>query len=149
MAGVGEASAIIGFVSTAATLSKSVIEIATQYKNARVQLESFGREVSILGKILGQLDRLHSRDASCMDISVRLLIEEIVDECYALFSQLGAYNDRLCGKSDVTLRTTTKWVFQAAELEYLRARVDSMKINVLLMMTFQAVNGRHEYVFLE
>lgn len=152
MAGIGEASAIISFVSTAAKLSKTVVEIANQYKDARAQIESFGRELGIFSKILDQLNRLQSRDASSMDISVRLLITEVVDECYNLFSQIEAYNDKLYGKSDSlnpNLRGKTKWVFQAAELEYLRARVDSMKINLLLMMTFQAVNGRQEYDFLQ
>lgn len=150
MAGIGEASAIIGFVSAAAKLSKTIIEIAVQYKNARVQIESFGRELGIFSKILDQLNRMQSRDALNMDIGVRLLISEVTDECYNLFSQLDAYNDKLYRNSsslNSKLRGKTKWVFQAAELEYLRARVDSMKINLLLMMSFQAVNGRQEYEF--
>lgn len=150
MAGIGEASAIIGFVSAAAKLSKTVIEIAVQYKNARVQIESFGRELGIFSKILDQLNRMQSRDALNMDISIRLLISEVTDECYNLFSQLDAYNDKLYGNSsslNSKLRGKTKWIFQASELEYLRARVDSMKINLLLMMSFQAINGRQEYEF--
>lgn len=143
MAGVGEASAIIGLVSTAAKLSKAVIEISTQYKNARVQIESFGREVSILGKILDQLSRLLSQGASHIDIGVHLLTTEIVDECNSMFGQLDVYKDKLCGNSaalNPTLRGKTKWVFEAAELDYLRTRVDSMKINLLLMMTLQSIS---------
>ncbi len=35
MAGVGEASAIVELISTAASLSKAVIDIASKYKVAR------------------------------------------------------------------------------------------------------------------
>lgn len=144
MAGVGEAAAIIGLVSTAAELSKAVIGIGAQYKNARVQIESFGREVSMLGKILDQLSRLLSKGASHIDIGVHLLTTEIVDECSTMFAQLDAYKNKLYGNSaalNPTLRGKTKWVFEAAELDYLRTRVDSMKINLLLMMTFQAISA--------
>lgn len=144
MAGVGEAAAIIGLVSTAAELSKAVIGIGAQYKNARVQIESFGREVSMLGKILDQLSRLLSKGASHIDIGVHLLTTEIVDECSSMFAQLDAYKNKLYGNSaalNPTLRGKTKWVFEAAELDYLRTRVDSMKINLLLMMTFQAISA--------
>ena len=62
MAGVGEASAIVSLIGTAATLSKAVVDIASKYKNARKQIESFGREIGILGNILDQLHRLHEKD---------------------------------------------------------------------------------------
>lgn len=150
MAGIGEASAIIGLISTAARLSKAVIEIGNKYKDASAQIESFGRDLAILGRILDQLKRLVERDASNIDIGAHLLITEIVDECGDLFSQLDAFNDKLYGKSgslNPTLRGKTKWVFKAAELDYLRARVDSMKINLLLMMTFQAINSHQRLLF--
>lgn len=144
MAGVGEAAAIIGLVATATSLSRAVIEIGAQYRDARAQIEAFGREVSILGRILDQLSRLLDKDASHIDIGVHLLTTEIVDECSNLFAQLDAYNDKLYGNSaalNPTLRGKAKWVFKAAELDYFRTRVDSMKINLLLMMTFQSING--------
>lgn len=144
MAGVGEASAIIGLVSAAASLSKAVFEIGIQYTNAKAQIESLGREISILGKILDQLSRFISKGKSHIDISVHLLTTEIIDECSNMFSQLDAYNDKLYGNSvgsNPSLRAKTKWVFQAAELEYFRARVDSMKINLLLMMSLQSISA--------
>ena len=48
MAGVGEASAIINLIATAATLSKAVVDVSRRYKNAGSQIESFGREVGML-----------------------------------------------------------------------------------------------------
>lgn len=152
MAGIGEASAIIGLVSTAAQLSKAVIEIGNKYRDASAQVKSFGRELAILGRILSQLNRLVEKDASSIDFGAQLLITEIIDECSDLFVQLGAFNEKLHGKLDVetsSLRVKTKWVFKAAELEYLRARVDSMKINLLLIMTFQAINGLQGFYFLK
>ncbi|MCJ1461612.1 hypothetical protein MMC07_000209 [Pseudocyphellaria aurata] len=144
MAGVGEASAIIGLVSTAAKLSKAVFEIGLQYTEAKAQIESFGREISILGKILDQLSRFISNGTSHIDIGVHLLTTEIIDECSNMFSQLDAYNEKLYGNPaglNPSLRAKTKWVFQTAELDYFRTRVDSMKINLLLMMSFQSISA--------
>lgn len=143
MSGLAEASAIIGLVSTAARLSQIVIEIASQYRDASAQIQSFGREVSILGRILDQFSRLLSKDIARIEIGVHLLTTEIVDECSNMFAELEIFSERLCSKSGArnpTLRAKTKWIFKAAELEYLRVRVDSMKINILLMMTLQTVN---------
>lgn len=151
MAGVGEASAIIALVSTAAKLSKALIGIGAQYRDARAQIESFGRELSILGKILDQLSRLLSQGASHINFSVHLLTTEIVDECINMFAQLDAYNDKLYGSpstSNPTWRGKTKWVFETAELDYFRTRVDSMKLNLLLMMTFQSISADSGFVYL-
>ena len=49
MARVGEASAVVGLISTAAYLSKAVIDIAVKYKDAKKQIESFGIESEVLG----------------------------------------------------------------------------------------------------
>lgn len=60
-----------------------------------------------------------------------------------MFAQLDAYNDKLYGNSatlNPTLRAKAKWVFEAAELDYFRTRVDSMKMNLLMMMTFQSIS---------
>ena len=39
-----------------------------------------------------------------------------------------------------------KWAFQTSELQYLQTRVDSMKINLLLMMTLQSACAQNEAV---
>lgn len=150
MAGVSEASAIIGLVGTAAQLSRVIIEIGSKYKHAKAQIESFGRELGILSKILDQLRRLLSKDASSLDMSFHVLTTEIIDECGDLFSQLNVYKEKLYStptSQNPSWRGKTKWVFEAAELDYLRARVDSMKVNLLLMMTFQTINGQQGWVY--
>lgn len=55
MAGVGEASAIVGLIATGAALSKSIIDISSKYRDAEHQLAAFGRELEFLSKILNQL----------------------------------------------------------------------------------------------
>ena len=149
MAGVSEASAIIGLAATAAHLSHVIIEIGHKYKNAQAQIESFGRELGILSKILDQLRRLLSKDASSLDMSFHVLTTEIIDECGDMFTQLNTFKEKLYTaptSQNPSWKGKTKWVFEAAELDYLRARVDSMKVNLLLMMTFQTLNGQQELV---
>ena len=145
MAGVGEASAIIGLISTAASLSKAVIDIASKYKVARLQIESFRQEVGILGNILDQLHRLYSKDVSHSDGGVISLTVDILDQCSGLFTELETYRHPLYSRTgsvrNVTFFGKTKWVFEEKELEYLRTRVESMKINMLLMMIMQCAHG--------
>ena len=149
MAGVGEASAIVGLISTAASLSKAVIDIACKYKVARSQIESFGQEVGILGKILDQLHRLYSKDDLRSDGGVVSVTVDILDQCSGLFAQLERYRDTLYSRTgsvrNVTLLGKTKWVFEEKELEYLRTRVESMKLNMLLLMTMQYLHGQQRY----
>ena len=139
MAGVGEAGAIVGLVSTAASLSKAVIDIVSKYKAARLQIDFFGKEVGSLGHVLDQLHRLCSKD----------LTADILDQCSGLFADLETYRDTLFSRTGsvrtVKLRGKTKWVFEERQLDYLRTRVESMKMNMLLMMTMQCVHGLHRY----
>lgn len=147
MAGVGEAAAIVGLSSTAASLSKAVVGIASKYKVARLQIESFGREVGNLGNILGQLHLLYREDDLRSDEGVISVTVDILDQCSGLFAALETYRDTLySGRGSVRkvrFRGKTKWVFEEKELEYLRTRVESMKLNMLLMMTMQCVHGLH------
>ena len=144
MAGVSEASAVVGLIGTAATLSKAVVDIASKYKNARKQIESFGREVGILGNVLDQLHRLHEKDHMETDDEVHSVTMTILDQCAEFFSELDTYKDALYSRPGsvrgLTFRGKTKWVFTAAELDYLRARLESMKTNMLLMMTMQCMH---------
>ena len=129
MAGVGEASAIVGLIGTAATLSKAVVDIASKYKNARKQIEAFGREVGILGNVLDQLHRLQEKDHMEAE----------------LFSELNTYKDALYSRPgsvrSLTFRGKAQWVFTATELDYIRARLESVKTNMLLMMTMQCMHN--------
>ena len=149
MAGVGEAGAIVGLISTAASLSKAVVDIASKYKAARLQIEFFGKEVGILGHVLDQLHRLYNKDDLWSDGGVISLTTDILNQCSGLFADLETYRDTLYSRTGsvriVKLRGKTKWVFEERQLEYLRTRVESMKMNMLLMMTMQCVYGLQRY----
>ena len=140
MSGVGEASAIVSLISTAAIISQAVISIASKYKDAKDQIQAFGREVAILGKVLDQLHRRLGNPLWTVDGDMQLLTEQVVEECTNIFTQLDAFKDNLYSKQAtvepgrVTLKGSTKWVFKSTELDFLKARVDSMKINLVLMM---------------
>ena len=169
MAGVGEASAIVTLIGIAPQISKAVISAASNYKSARAQIESFGREVSVLGGVLGELrdvlfgadeDGSNTNSSKCSQLEpsmklessvklepgVKTLLSQIIGECNEMFSQLNSFSEDLHAKPNalqsVNRRGKMKWVLgDKTELEYLRARVDSMKINILLMMTLQAVQN--------
>ena len=149
MAGIGEASGIVTLIGIAPQISKALISAASNYKHARSQIESFGREVSVFGGVLGQLDVLFT-DNNHLESGVRALLSQILGECNEMFSQLNSFSDKLHAKpialQGVSRRGKMKWVLgDKTELEYLRARVDSMKINILLMMTLQAVQNHKRY----
>ncbi|KAL9608907.1 MAG: hypothetical protein Q9167_006288 [Letrouitia subvulpina] len=142
MAGVGEVSAVVGLAAVATQLSKAVIDVASKYKAAAAQIESFGNEVRVLGGIISQLSRLLNKNAyKSNDAGLESVICSVLDQCKALFGELETYKENLYGSLEsprrASFRARAQWVFQATELQYLRARVDSMKINMLLMMTLQ------------
>ncbi len=95
MAGVGEASAIVNLIAIAPQLSKAVIQAASNYNQARTQIESFGREVCMLGEILGQLRDVLFPDTnkSHLEPGVKTLLSQILDECSGMFSQLNGFSD--------------------------------------------------------
>lgn len=88
--------------------------------------------------------RLLGRDHLERDAEVYSILATIVDQCSEFFSELDVYKDTLYSRQgsmrNLTLRGKTKWVFEAAELEYLRARLESMKTSMLLMMTMQCMH---------
>ena len=145
MAGFGVASAIVGLISTAAKLSQAVIDVAGKYKDARKQIESFGIEVGILGHILDQFQRVLGKHNARLDQGVQGVTGTIFEQCTAFFSELESYKDSLHSRQgagqSLTIRGKTKWVFDAKELEYLRTRCESMKMNMLLMMNLQCMNS--------
>ena len=150
MAGVEEASAIVALIAIAPQISKAVISAASNYKHARNQIESFGREVSVFGGVLGQLRDVLFTDNDQLEAGVKALLSQILEECGGMFTQLNSFSDKLHAKPNalqgVSRRGKMKWVLgDKTELEYLRARVDSMKINILLMMTLQAVQNHKRY----
>ena len=136
---------MITLMGAAAKISQAVVDIAGKYKGARLQIESFGREVGNLGKILDQLKSLIIKDESHMNAGARTSTSKIVDECIDKFSQLDDVNTNLYRgpypSASLTVRGKAKWLFKISELEFLRARVDSLKINILLMMTLQSIHG--------
>ena len=77
------------------------------------------------------------------------MIVDISDQCSGLFAELETYRDALYSRTgsvrNVTFLGKAKWVFEAKELEYLRTRVESMKLNMLLMMIMQCVHGLQRY----
>ena len=143
MAGIGEASAILSFVAVAAQASKAAIDAASRYKRATVQIEAFRREVGLVGNIFERLNSVFVKDTFGIDPKINALRTEITVECKDLFAQLETFREGLCWTPDAgplnpNRRGRLKWVFKAQELEYLRARVDGMKLNILLMITLES-----------
>ena len=126
MASVGEASAIVCLIGTAATLSKAVVDIGSKYKSARNQHESFGREVGVMGNILNQLQRLQEKEYMEADDGIRSVAMTILGQCAELFSTLETYRDALYSRPgsvrSLTFRGKAKWVFTVVK----RTRLESV-----------------------
>ena len=147
MSGVGEASAIVGLIATAAQLSKAVIDIASKFKNARKLIEYFGKEFGILGNILEQLERFYSREDLQCDEGVYAVTRTILDKCTTLFRELDEYKRALCTQSgSVRNLAFGKRVFNSDELDVYRVRVESQKTNVQLMMLLQGMQRTERYM---
>ncbi len=144
MAGVGEASAIIGLVSTSVKLSKTVVDVAIKSKNAKNQIEAFGKDVLTLGGVLNQVHRVLERGTT-LDHATHEVIANTLEQCHTLFSEISAFKDALYSRVSkakpihVTLRGRARWIFEAAELQVLQARIDSTRMNLLLLMTLECL----------
>lgn len=105
--------------------------------------------MGILGQILDQFDRVLTRDLSWTDSGVHSITSSIVKQCQELFQDLEKLRDALYTRPGPKLgfRERVRWVFQASELQYLQSRVDSMKINLLLMMMLQRGQSQDKFGF--
>ena len=78
------------------------------------------------------------------DDGVHSVTMTVLDQCAELFSELDTYRDALYSRPGsvpgLTFRGRTKWVFTEDELDYIRARLESVKTNMLLMMTMQCLH---------
>lgn len=140
MAGIGELSAICGLVATAATISKALYDMAGSFKEAKGQIEAFSVDLKVFGRVLDQFDQQSIRLGWETDPDCQPVIDEIVDECNNIFSQLEAFKNDLFSKSKdsqrlrIGFRGRTKWMFSDVELKRLQARTEAMKLNLVMMM---------------
>ena len=150
MSGVGEAGAIVSLISTSAKLTQTIASLALKYKHAKAQIKTFGNDVQTLGLVLGQLQRLLTRRKPNMDHEVLKVVKDTVSHCQALFSEIDSFcNSLYSNDSDtkqVNFRGKTKWVLEAAELQVLQARIDSTKMNILLLLTLECLPKDERYV---
>ena len=132
-------------MSSSAKLSKTIVDIAVKYKSAKHQIETFGHDIQTLGEVLDQLRRLLEHRSTKIDSDVYSVITNALEQCGTLFSEIAAFKDALYSKAStarplqITLRGKARWVFEAAELQVLQARIDSTKMNLLLLMTLECL----------
>ena len=143
MAGVGEVSAIFGLVAISFKLSKAIHEASHAFNDSQSQIWALGDDVRTLGNVLEQT---HSIFASTLDETtdgaVLDVLGDVVEQCDSLFSQISAFSDKLQAASSldngrVSLRSRLKYKFKNDELVYMQRRLESMKTNLLLMLTLE------------
>ena len=145
MSGVGEVSAIVGLVSVSARLSQKIIDISLKYKSSGAQIEAFGKDISTFGHVLDQLHRLLARRGPRLDPEARGVIDRAIEQCDTLFSEIDSFKDKLYSRASpssplqLTFRSRAKWVFKAEELQVLQARLDSARMNMILLMTLECL----------
>ena len=81
-----------------------------------------------------------------IDSDIYKVIAKVLEQCDTLFSEIDAFKEALYSRASkarplqITLRGKTRWVFEAAELQVLQARIDSTKMNLLLLMTLECLH---------
>ena len=137
---IGGLSAIVTLIELTAKLSRSLIELSSKFKDSQRQFDALAIEIKVLGNVLIQLHRLHTIGG--FDVESIDIVDSILKQCEELFLQLDGFRKSLSSNSGkpinkLNLRAKSKFVFNSSELEYLRARLESMKLNLLLMMSAQ------------
>ena len=136
---VGGISAILTLAATAAKLSKTVVELSSQFSDSASQIRSFGSEIKIFEGVLKQLHRLLASPDFEVEADVEAVTSSILDECDALFCQIEELHKGLFTKGipDKSLRSRIRWTFKSGGLDFYRARLESMKTNLPLLMTME------------
>lgn len=90
---------------------------------------------------MDQLNKL-LEDQKHIENGLKALLSRMVDECTGTFSHLDTFSDKFYSKNDPESANRggkAKWVLEKIELEYLRARVESMKVKILLIMALHSM----------
>lgn len=140
MSAFNKASAV-SCVTDSARLSEAAFDIAGRCNTGEHEIESLALEVANLGSLLDQLRRFYDIDDWNAQPDCQDLASTTTRGLDRLFSELESYKSTLYTNAaaidKIDCRDRKDTAFNVTELQYLRARVDSMRYNLLLMMTVQ------------
>ena len=141
MEAIAGISAILTLVTAAAQCSQAIFDACSKFSEIPHHVRSLAVEVSIFGDILRRLHHSISSPGFEFDSDARAIMNTILEECRELFTQIESFQKSLFDATksleNPRFHGKIKLIFKSNHLEYLRARLESMKTNVLLMMTMQ------------
>ena len=141
MEAVAGISAVLTLAAAAGKLSKAISDTCGKYSDIPYHVRSLGVEISVFGGILRQLYSSTISPEMEPDSEAIAITNTILEECEELFAQIENFRKSLFDATksleNPSLRGKTKLIFKSNHLEYLRARLEIMKTNLLLMMTMQ------------
>ena len=141
MEAVAGISAVLTLAAAAGKLSQAISDTCGRYSDIPNHVRSLGAEVSVFGGILRQLHYANTSPGMELDSDASAITNTILEECEELFTQIESFQKSLFDATKSlehpTFRGKTKLIFKSNHLEYLRARLESMKTNILLVMTMQ------------
>ena len=136
---VAGASAIVTLAATAAKLSKSVIEVSHKLSESGAQIRWLGVEIEVLGSVLQQLHSISTLPSTESQNNIDAVTSTVIDECDALLTQIDDFRKSIWAsfnaQRNFSFRGRFKFVLNSSDLDYVRARLESMKTNLLLLMT--------------
>ena len=143
MSGIGEVTAIITLIGTAVKLSQAIYGTAAFFYESRQQIESLGSDVETLGGLLRQAHQLFNYKLTTGgDADTVEVFSGIIDQCDAIFLQLSAFRESLAGLTTSDSKkpsffSRVKLASKTKELNYLQKRLESVKTNLLLLITLE------------
>ena len=141
MEAVAGISAILTLATAAAQFSQAIFDACSKFSEIPRHVRSLGVEVRVFGNILRRLHHSISYPGFEFDSDATAIMSTILEECGDLFIQIESFNKSLFDATrsleNPRLHGRLKLIFKSNHLEYLRARLESMKTNLLLMITMQ------------
>lgn len=139
MAELGLLANVAGVVGGGLQLSIAIYELASTFRSAGPEMEDMGREITLLCRVLKQVQSSLDQSQSRVRLSITALqdTQDIVDRCQLVLKEIQAILDRL-GKhgsgAAIDFIGRVKWTFKRPKVLMLRGSLQSCTAHLHLML---------------
>jgi hypothetical protein len=153
---IGGVASIAQLVGMAAQLSISLYSLSDQLKAASHDIRVLAIEISLYGETLSQLAEVLSQSSHQYMPRVYTTASRIMDACGDVFAQVDTIVTGLRGSTfyfsktgnveemgkGITIMNKVKWVFKQRRIALIRARMESQKTLLLLMLKSMSMSRK-------
>lgn len=139
MAEIGIVASIICVAGAGLRLSFLLNTVGCEIASAGIEIHSISKGVSLFSLMLKQVGQALQDSDSVHSSEALETAQEITRECQMVFDEIQEMLDRLLtrradGSLNPSLQQRFRWCFKKSRVQYLLAQLESLKLNLLLML---------------